>query len=114
MFGYLKKHLDMGRLEYYSMVPGVDKSDFVQGADWKDFYGDVEEELPPRMPEPREKPVNISAFVDADHDGNVVTRRSHTNIIIFVQNAPIIWFLKRQNTVEAENIWKRVCCTEDS
>ena len=29
------------------------------------------------------------------------TRRSHTGIIIFVQNAPIMWFLKRQNTVEA-------------
>ena len=27
---------------------------------------------------------------------------SHTGIIIFFQNAPIIWFSKRQNTVEAE------------
>ena len=40
----------MGRLEYDSKAPGVDKSAFVQGADWKDFYGDVEEEPPPRMP----------------------------------------------------------------
>ena len=43
----------------------------------------------------------ISAFVDADHAGNVVTSSSHTGIIIFVQNCPIIWFSKRQNTVEA-------------
>jgi len=28
-------------------------------------------------------------------------RRSHTGIIIFVQNAPIIWYSKRQNTVES-------------
>jgi hypothetical protein len=66
------------------------------------------------MPEPRGHPVNISAFVDANHAGNVVTRRSHTGIFIFVQNAPIIWFSKRQNTVEAatfgsEFVALRIC-----
>jgi hypothetical protein len=30
-----------------------------------------------------------------------VTRRSHTGILIFIQKAPIIWYSKRQNTVEA-------------
>jgi hypothetical protein len=53
------------------------------------------------MPEPLGNPVTISAFVDANHAGNVMTRRSHTGIIIFVQNAPIITYSKRQNTVEA-------------
>jgi hypothetical protein len=38
--------------------------------------------------------------VDADHAGNQVTRRSHTGILIFCNRAPIIWFSKRQNTVE--------------
>ena len=46
-------------------------------ADWKEFYGDVEEELPAKMPKPRGKPVNIYSFVDANHAGNVATRRSH-------------------------------------
>ena len=75
VFAYLKMHPDMGRLAYDSKVPDVDESAFVQGANWKDFYGDVEEELPPIMPEPRESTVIISAFVDANHAGNVVTRR---------------------------------------
>ena len=114
LFAYLKKHPDMGRLTYDSKAPDVDESAFVQGDDWKDFYGDVEEELPPRMPEPRGSPVIISVFVDADHAGNVVTRRSHTGIIIFFQNAPIIWFSKRQKTVEAatfggEFVSLRIC-----
>jgi hypothetical protein len=66
------------------------------------------------MPEPRGNPVIISAFVDANHAGNVVTRRSHTGIIIYVQNAPVIWFSKRQNTVEAatfgsEFVALRIC-----
>jgi hypothetical protein len=42
----------------------------------------------------------ISCFVDADHAGNMVTRRSHTGILIFCNRAPIIWFSKKQNTVE--------------
>ena len=42
----------------------------------------------------------ISCFVDADHAGNLVTRRSHSGIIIFCNRAPIIWYSKRQNTVE--------------
>ena len=101
IFAYLKNHQDMGRIAYDSTTPDVDESAFVHNADWTDFYGDVEEALPIDMPVPRGRPVTISAFVDANHAGNVVTRRSHTGIIIFVQNAPIIWFSKRQNTVEA-------------
>ena len=41
--------------------------------------------------------------MDANHAGNMMTRRSHTGILIYVQNAPIIWFSKRQNTVEASS-----------
>ena len=78
-----------------------DESDFNNNADWKDLYGDVEEELPPKMADPRGNVVRISDFVDANHAGNVVTRQSHSGIINFLQNAPIIWFSKRQNTVEA-------------
>jgi hypothetical protein len=49
----------------------------------------------------RGNPVTISAFVDANHAGNKVTQRSHIGIIIFVQNHLIVWYSKRQNTVEA-------------
>ena len=67
-----------------------------------------------KMPKPCGNKVVILAFVDANHAGNVVTRRSHTGIIIFVQNAPIIWYSKRQNTVEAatfgsEFVALRIC-----
>jgi hypothetical protein len=60
----------------------------------KEFYGDVEEGLPPNMPEPWGHPVTISAFVDANHAGNIMTRHSHIGIFLFVQNAPLILFLK--------------------
>jgi hypothetical protein len=52
------------------------------------------------MPETRGKEVEIHCFVDADHAGDQVTRRSHTGILIFCNCAPIIWYSKKQNTVE--------------
>ena len=78
----------------------VDESVFRNG-DWTDFYGPVVEEDPPQMPVPLGNPVVMSCFVDADHAGNTVTRRSHTGIFILLNNTPTIVFSKRQNTVES-------------
>ena len=85
----------MGKLDYDLKTPEVDESAFNNNADWKDLYGDVEEELLLKIPEPRGNVVRISASVDANHAVNAVTCQSHSGIIIFVQNAPIIWFSKR-------------------
>jgi hypothetical protein len=60
----------------------------------------VEEELPPKMPEPLGQSMNIMAFVDSNHAGNIVTHRSHTGAIIYLQNTPFIWHSHWQNTVE--------------
>jgi hypothetical protein len=72
----------------------VEESAFNNGADWKEFYGEVQEELPPKMPKPRGQRVTISAVVDANHAGNKVTRCSHAGIIIYDQNALILWYSK--------------------
>jgi hypothetical protein len=63
IFAYLKKHPDMGRLAFDPKAPDIDESFFNTNANWTDFYGDVTEELPRNMPEPRGHPVTISAFV---------------------------------------------------
>mgnify|MGYP000187859586 CR=1 FL=1 len=42
----------------------------------------------------------MTCYVDANHAGNMVTRRSHIGFVIFVNSAPIIWWSKRQNTVK--------------
>jgi hypothetical protein len=54
----------------------------------------------PNMPTARGDSVGISCFADADHEGNVMTRRLHTGILVFANNALISWFSKRQNAVE--------------
>jgi hypothetical protein len=87
----------MGILPYAD--PIYDPNTFIS-QDCTEFYGDVEEELPPKMPEPLGQPMNITAFVNANHAGNVVTCHSHTGVIIYLQNTLIIWHSRRQNTVE--------------
>jgi hypothetical protein len=39
-------------------------------------------------------------FVDADHAGDHITCCSCTGVLIYVNCAPIMWFSKRQNSVE--------------
>jgi hypothetical protein len=98
VFAYLKQHLN-STLVFDERLPAINEESFIQ-VDWNGFYGTEKEELPPKMPKARGNSVRISCFVDADHAGNVVTRRSHTGILVFVNNALISWFSKRQNTVE--------------
>jgi hypothetical protein len=71
--------------------------------DWRDFYPDAQEVIPTNAPETRGNAIVMSCFVDADHAGNRITRRSPTGIIIFCNRAPIIWFSKRKNTVETSS-----------
>ena len=98
IFAYLKAHA-RSRIILDDAKPIVDETQFVK-VDWTAFYPDATEAIPPNAPEPRGKDILISCFVDADHAGNQITRRSHTGIIIFCNRAPIVWYSKRQNTVE--------------
>lgn len=67
----------------------------------KTIYRDAIDEIPLNAPEPRGKAVQVNVYVDADHAGNKVTRRSQTGILIFLNMAPISWFSKKQSTVES-------------
>ena len=66
-------------------VPNFDESVFNINADWKYFYGDVVEEEPYIIPEPLVNPGYVGCFVDADHCGNVITRRLNSGILHLVQ-----------------------------
>ena len=105
IFAYLKKHPKL-KMVFDPKDVHLDESCFSQTpiGEWREFYGEVTEEIPADMPVPLGRPVGMTCFVDADHAGNVVNRGSHTGILIFVQNAPILWFSKRQNTVETSTL----------
>lgn len=99
IFSYLCKH-ERSALVFDPRVPNL-QADFVK-REWSEFYPDIgAEERPENAPLMRGTNIHTSCFVDADHAGNAVTRRSHTGIVIYLQNTPIIWYSKRQNTVES-------------
>ena len=100
IFGYLKKK---PKLSIYMdpILPNIDYSDFkTNPQDFSEYYLDAQEQFPHDMPKPRGSQVSITAFVDASFAQNKKTRKSHTGFIIFVNRAPIVWFSKRQSTVE--------------
>jgi hypothetical protein len=73
---------DQSKIVFDPKLPKVDEASF-EKQDWMDLYGNVNEIIPPNAPPPRGKSFVISCFVDADHAGNLVTRCSHTGILIF-------------------------------
>jgi hypothetical protein len=44
--------------------------------------------------------MTMRVFVDSDHAGNLMTQRSRTGFIIFLNNALIYRYLKKQNSCE--------------
>jgi hypothetical protein len=61
----------------------------------------VEEAIPPDMPPPLGKDVDLRMMVDSDHAGDKRTQRSHTVFIIFFNLAPVVWLSKQQPTIES-------------
>ena len=75
------------------------------------------------MPNPRGEPVWIHVLVDSYYVGDKVTRRSQTGVLISINMASIIWFSKKQNSVQtsifgleftamkqAVNMTQALCC----
>ena len=61
IFAHLK-HQETSRLAFDLKMPNVDGAAFNTDANWRDFYGDVLEELPPKMPKPLGKAACISCL----------------------------------------------------
>ena len=98
IFAYIKKHLQSRivfdfRTRDWSNIAWTSH-------DWKEYYPDAYEVMPNNAPPPRGKAVQLTMFCDASHATDLITRRSTTGIIIFAQGTPILWYSKRQNTIE--------------
>ena len=114
MFAYLKnKH--NSEMVFDPSEPEIDLDSF-EKQDWKNtVYGETSEEIPANAMEPRGFGFKIRAYVDSDHAGDSVTRRSRTGFLIYLNSAPIYWTLKKQTSIEtssfgSEFIAMKVCC----
>ena len=99
IFGYVKGHL-RSRLVFDPAYRDWTTVDWYDGADWKEFYPDAVELIPPGAPEALGNEVQINIFCDAAHATCLATRRSTTGVLIFINGAAVRWYSKRQNTVE--------------
>lgn len=101
MFAYLKKYHN-AEMVFDPTEPVIAKDAFKQ-QDWT--YSTLSEEerkekLPPNAPGPRGKGFVIRCYVDADHAGDSVTRKSRTGFMVYLNNAPVYWYSKKQGSVE--------------
>ena len=71
--------------------PSIYNDDFPMH-DWEKHYGEVKEVIPTNAPSPRGKGFDMIRYVDADLAGDKVIRRSRTDFIIYLNQAPIYWF----------------------
>ena len=116
IFAYLKNHHNT-ELVFDPSDPVVDESLF-ERRDWTSSeFGHIqgEEELPPKMPEPRGFGFVMRAKVDADHASDTVTRRSRTGFLVYLNCALIYWLSKKQTSCESssfgsEFVAMKQCC----
>ena len=99
LYGYLKKHQRSKMV--FDPTP-MDHADHVDH-DWRDFYKVSEEPKPLDAPEPRGKALQTTCYVDSDHAGDLVNRRSRTGVLIFCGMAPIIFYSKKQGSIETSS-----------
>ena len=70
--------------------------------DWEDFYSSTEV-IPSDKPEERGESIQTTCFVDSDHAGDLVSRRSRTGVLIFCNRAPIMFYSKKQGSIEGSS-----------
>ena len=88
----------------YKLQPSTDET----ASAMEELYPDTDELISFGAPEPLGKSIEINVIVDAYHAGNRITRQSHTGVIIFGNMAPLIWYSKRQNTVETSTFGSEI------
>ena len=113
MVGYLSKF----RLAELRVL--TDEPDFsdveVAEYDWsKSICGDVKEVIPTDAPEPLGKPVTTTSYQDANLHHDIITGRSVTAVLHFLNKFPVDWYSKKQATVEtathgSEYVSARTC-----
>ena len=64
----------------------------IRAEEIRKIYVDSEEQIPHNSPKALGRSVDINVFVNANHAGNKVMRRSYTGTIIYCNCSPIIWF----------------------
>jgi hypothetical protein len=101
IYGYLRK-MKEARIRVLTNEP--DFSDYQDlEYNWSSsVYGDVKEIIPTDIPEPKGKYITLSHYFDANLYHDMVTGRSVTAILHFLNQTLMDWYLKKQATVKTD------------
>ena len=64
------------------------------------------------QPKPLGPKVRITVYKDSDHAHDILTRRSVTGLLLFLNNTPVKWISKRQKTVETSTYGSELVATK--
>jgi hypothetical protein len=116
MVGYLSK-FRFAELRILTDEPNFSDIEVAE-YDWsKSVYGDASKAVPKDAPEPLGKPVTMTHYQDVNLYHDIITGRSVTAILHFLNKFPIDWYSKKQATVEtatygSEYISARTCVNQ--
>lgn len=112
IFGYLKRYKNR-RIVVDSrdpiLVGGADAIEVDYTEVFREQYPDAVEEIDRNIPKPLIEELEITAFVDADHAHDKITRRSITGLLIFVGRTPVFFMSKRQGAIETSTYGAEFC-----
>ena len=93
--------------------PVIDEAQFEE-KNWttSDFGLYNEEKLQVNMPMPRGLGFVMRSFVDTDHAGDSITRRSRIAFLVYLNMAPIYWMSKKQTSVETNTFGSEFVATK--
>ena len=112
MFAYLKSHANS------EMVFDPSQVEFDKALFPKKYWGysiytqaasDSQEELPPDIPKPRGKGMDMRVYVDSDHAGDTFTRRFRNDFVI-----PIYWNSNKQTSCETSSFGSKFCAVKQA
>ncbi len=99
IFGFLKQYKSCS-IKFRTEEPDYSKYK-TEDRNWDYVYGDIQEEIPNNMPNPKGKRVILTMFADANLYHDRITGRSVTGLIMMLNKTPIDWFSKKQLSVES-------------
>ena len=109
VFSYLKNHQNT-EMVFDPSYPEIDHNQFERQYWSHNVYGEsLTSDLPPNMPEPRGLAFVLSTYIDSDHAGNTITRRSRTGFLVYFNSDLIHWMPKKQNSIETSSFGSDFC-----
>ena len=113
IFGNLRKHKN-AEMVFDPTEPDIKRSQF-EKQDWSHtIYCELNEAIPTNAPLACGRGMRMTIWVDSDHAGELITRRSRTGYLIFLNGSTIYWFSKKITSIETSTFGYELCAMKQA